>query len=66
MGHLVLILITLNVRTGEFLKSQVVERSFESEAKCMEALLARGPQRPQGETVGVLLCGSDVPGDVLI
>jgi len=64
MHHLVLILITLNVRTGAFLKSQIVERSFASEAKCMQALLARGPQRSNGGTVDVLVCGSDNPADV--
>ncbi len=59
MGPFFLILLTLDVKTGDLVKSDVVGRPYASLDDCMRAAIGRGPQQSDGKVANVLVCKPD-------
>jgi hypothetical protein len=51
-----LILLTLDVRTGDFVRSDVVGTPYASIVDCLDAAIERGPQKSTGSTAKMLVC----------
>lgn len=56
MGSFLLILLTLDVRTGDLVKSDVVGTPYASMVDCVDAAIERGPQKSAGPVAKMLVC----------
>ena len=61
MGPFLLVLLTLNPRTGELTGSTVVGRPYVGITECMRAAIDQGPQHSAGGSVGVWVCRAETP-----
>jgi hypothetical protein len=56
MGPFFLILLTLDPRTGDFVKSTVVGESYASIRACMNEAIERGPRKTADDRATLLVC----------
>ncbi len=59
MGPFFLILLMLDVKTGELVKSDVIGRPYASLEDCTRAAIGLGPQQSDGKVANVLVCKPD-------
>ncbi len=64
MTHFVLLLLTFNAQTGGFVKSEVVDASYETADQCMAAAIQKGPRPVVGGLMEAFTCRSDRPADM--
>lgn len=58
MGPFLLVLLSLNPRTGDYISSTVVGDPYQSIGECMQAAINRGPAKTNDSKATVLLCRS--------
>lgn len=56
MESFLLILLTLDVKTGDLVRSDVVGTPYSSIVDCIDAAIERGPQKSTGPVAKMLVC----------
>jgi hypothetical protein len=59
MTSFILVLLTLDVRTGDFVKADVIGTPYATLEGCIREAIGHGPQRSTGEAANVLVCSPD-------